>query len=82
MTANIFVILHSTNLEDVIKDFVAVEIIQQIDNIVAETLTDMDAGEKVNENEVWISTENDKLTDCEILAMYWPGSDENDGKNR
>lgn len=73
MLANIIVIVHSETVDDVIKDFIAVEIIQQIDNFLADTLIELNAEELINEQEVWINVNNDKLGDCEILYYYNPG---------
>ena len=38
LTANTLILLRAENIEDVIKDFVAVQVISEIDNIVVKTI--------------------------------------------
>ena len=73
LTANVFVILHQNNIEDVIKDFIAVGVINEIDDIVAGTWTYYDVQELVRETEIWIEKARYSLTDSEIIALYSEG---------
>lgn len=68
--ANVFVILHQNNIEDVIKDFIAVGVINEIDNIIAATWTYEDTEEIIRETEIWINRDRLKKTDNEIIDLY------------
>lgn len=70
MFANIFVVLHQDNIEDVIKDFIAVGVINEIDDIIATSWVDNDVEEYVAENEIWVEKDRQEFSDAKILALY------------
>lgn len=81
---NTLIILQSadddTSVPDIVeavKDFIAVGIIYEIDNIMAKTLFDSPSKDLIDENTViTISSEADKRTDWKVLEKFKP--DEND----
>lgn len=64
---NIFICLYSTNMLDVVKDFVAVVIISEIDNIIAATLTSDD---NVPNMKLHISRKRMRKSDSDIWNEF------------
>ena len=75
MTANIFVVLHQPDIENVIKDYIAVNVINNIDNIMAGTVR---MPNWITENELWINTDRDTVSDKELLALFSSTPPENE----
>ena len=63
MVANIFVILHQPDIENVVKDYIAVNVIAQISQLMAGTVTDLNVEEFLKEHEIWLNTDRDTLSD-------------------
>ena len=74
--ANILIILRSENIEDVVKDFVAVMVIMEIDDIIGRTV-EGSIEDFVKDNEIWRSKENMAVSDIEIIKRYVCTNDEN-----
>ena len=64
--ANIFIIMHSDNIEDVIKDFIAVEVIIEIDNIFATTVD----REDLKETFIYVNRKRYDLPDSAVVDLY------------
>lgn len=73
--ANLLIIVRSDNIEDVVKDFVAVMVIMEIDDMIGRTV-EAKIEDFVQDNEVWRSKENLHLSDTDIIHRY-VCSDEN-----
>lgn len=65
--ANIFICVYSDNIVDVVKDFVAVEIIRHVDNIMLGTIT---ADDGVENMRLYVSKEKMEKTDFQIWKEY------------
>lgn len=66
---NLLIIIRSETIEDVVKDFVAVMIIMQIDDEVARTVSER-VEDFVAENEIWMSKETLARSDWDILKEH------------
>jgi hypothetical protein len=64
---NCFIMIASSSIEDVIKDYIAVEIIANIDNLMANTVSGDD---KVEGMTVYWTLERDQKKDGELLEDY------------
>lgn len=73
--ANLLIILRSDNIEDVVKDFVAVMIIMEIDDMIGRTV-ERKIEDFVQDNGVWRSKENMHISDFDILKKYVCSDDE------
>jgi hypothetical protein len=65
--ANCLIMVKSGSIEDVIKDYIAVEIISNIDNLMAATVTGDDV---VPEMSVYLTLDRFTKTDGELLEDY------------
>ena len=65
--ANIMIIMRSDNIEDVIKDFIAVEVIIEVDNIFADT---MRGGQDLLENFIWVDKKRMAIPHSNLLDIY------------
>jgi hypothetical protein len=61
---NIFLTLYTDDIIDVVKDFVAVAIIAEVDNLMAGTVT---ADESDGSMKLYVSNDRMKMTDIEIF---------------
>lgn len=73
---NILVIMQSDNATDVVQDFVAVNVLYNIDNIMACTLFDSPSKDSIEEGEkkIMVKRENEQLTDIELVKKFMPGN--------
>ena len=67
ISANIIILLRSTSIEDVVKDYVCVAIIAQVDEVMATTLKD---DEVDSELKVRMSDRRNALTDAQLFDEY------------
>lgn len=74
--ANILIILRSDNIEDVVKDFVAVMVIMEIDDIIGRTV-EGSIEDFVADNEIWRSKDNMAVSDIDIIKRFICTDDEN-----
>lgn len=65
--ANILIIMRSESIEDVIKDFIAVEVIIEVDDIFAATLS---GGSDLLETFIWVDKKRMNLSDKAIMDIY------------
>lgn len=65
--ANLTVLVRSDNIEDVVKDYVAVAIISSIDNQMASTFKEPNFPIDLN---LYMSLQRDRLTDVQLLNEY------------
>lgn len=64
---NITILLRSTNIEDVVKDYVCVAIIAGVDDVMAITFRGAD---DINKLKVWMSDRRANMTDYQLLNEY------------
>lgn len=72
--ANTMILIRSDNIEDVIKDYVAVQVISEIDNIMAGTVPLADKYDM----KVFISRKQMQVSDRQIWANYISCSEEDE----
>ena len=65
--ANIMIIMRSESIEDVIKDFIAVEVIIEVDDIFAATLS---YGGELLESFIWVDKMRMQLPDTALMDIY------------
>jgi hypothetical protein len=80
---NAIVIMQSDDETEAVKDFIAVGIIYEIDNIVAGTLFDNPSKKMISDDRINIEVkkENDNLTDIKIWEKFSPTSNAEDGRD-
>lgn len=69
--ANFLVLMQSDELLDIIKDFIAVAIIYEVDNIVAATVSEQDcpAKEDINKKPLTLSSDADSHMDSDLYRI-------------
>ena len=77
---NAIVIMQSDDETEAVKDFIAVGIVYEIDNIVADTIFGSASKDDFEDPEITIEVkaETDKYTDRDVFNKYCPSSEKDD----